>query len=219
MKTEDRETTNPEAVFSVIIADSHEMMREGIAWRIEKECKVNVICGTSNGYETHREVRNHKPDLLILDLGITRANGSEVLERVRRDAPDTMVIVTTSEPTFTNAAFSLSKGAAAFIPKQVSSDEFVCAVNAVRNGFSYVPRSILSEFINSRKNLSRVGNIFGLSPRELEVLQATAHGLSTKQVAADLDISVRTVETHRHNIYSKTNCRNQEDLVTIAKCL
>ncbi|MEP5376024.1 MAG: response regulator transcription factor, partial [Hyphomicrobiales bacterium] len=134
-------------------------------------------------------------------------------------SPDVRIIVVTSEPTISNAFFALSRGASALMPKQVSSSDFVNAVNAVLSGFSYMPSDIMSQFVKSRRNLSRVGNVFGLSPRELEIMKACTDGKTTKQVAGELEISVRTVETHRHNIYRKTNVKNQQEMQNIADCL
>jgi two-component system nitrate/nitrite response regulator NarL len=203
----------------VVVADGHELVRDGIAAKIQESCNVEVIAKTSDGYETIKAFRNHMPDLLIMDLALTRPAGTEILTKIFKMKPDVKIIVVTSDPSISNAFSALSRGAIAFMPKQVSASDFVNAVNAVINGFSYLPRDVLSQFVKSRRNLSRMGNIFGLSPRELEIMKACADGLSAKQVAYDLDISVRTVETHRHNIYKKTECKSQSELSKIAECI
>jgi len=204
---------------SVVIADGHEMVRESITSRIESGCDVTVVAGTSDGYSTLKSFRQQEPDLLIMDLGLVRPAGTEVLTKVLKMKPDIKVIVVTSDPSISNAFYALSRGASAFMPKQAPSSDFVHAVNAVLSGFSYMPTDIMTQFVQSRRNLSRVGNVFGLSARELEVMKACSEGRSTKQVAVDLDISVRTVETHRHNIYRKTNCKSQQEMQNIAECL
>jgi DNA-binding NarL/FixJ family response regulator len=203
----------------VVVADGHEMVRESITAGIEARCDVTVVAGTADGYSTIKSFRQLEPDLLILDLGLQRPAGTEVLAKIIKMKPDIKVIVVTSEPTIVSAFFALSNGAAAFVPKQSSSSDFVHAVNAVLNGFSYMPNDIMIQFVKSRRNLSGVGNVFGLSPREIEIMKACSDGSSTKQVARYLDISVRTVETHRHNIYSKTSCKNQKELQNIADSL
>ncbi len=203
----------------VVIADGHEMVRESITARIETACDVSVVAGTADGYATIKAFRQLDPDLLIMDFGLQRPAGTEVLSKIVRMRPDIKIIVVTSEPSIANAFFALSNGAAAFMPKQSSSMDFVHAVNAVLNGYSYMPNDIMTQFVKSRRNLTRAGNVFGLSPRELEIMKACSDGTSTKQVANNLDISVRTVETHRHNIYRKTNCRNQAELQSIASSM
>jgi DNA-binding NarL/FixJ family response regulator len=203
----------------VIVADVHEMVRESITHRIEKGCDVSVVEQTGDGYSTIKAFRQHQPALLIMDLGLLRPAGTEVLTKISKMDPEVKIIVVTSEPTISNAYYALSRGASALMPKQVSSGEFVNAVNAVLSGFSFMPKDIMAQFVKSRRNLSRVGNVFGLSPRELEIMKACAEGKTTKQVAGELEISVRTVETHRHNIYRKTNVKNQQEMQNIADCL
>lgn len=203
----------------VVIADEHEMVRESITDRIESACDVTVVAGTADGYSTIKSIRQFTPDLLIMDLGLERPAGTEVLSKIVRMIPSIKVIAVTSEPSIANAFFALSNGAVAFMPKQSSSRDFSGAVNAVLNGFSYIPNDIMAQFVNSRRNLTRVGNVFGLSSRELEVMKACSDGGSTKHIARDLDISVRTVETHRLNIYRKTDCKNQKELQNIANSL
>ena len=203
----------------VIVADGHEMVRESISLRIERGCDVDVVAGTADGYSTIKAFRQHQPDLLIMDLGLLRPAGTEVLTKITKMNLDVKIIVVTSEPTISNAFYALSRGASALMPKQVSSTDFVNAVNAVLSGFSYMPSGIMTQFVKSRRNLSRVGNVFGLSPRELEIMKACADGKTAKEVASELEISVRTVETHRHNIYRKTNVKNQQEMQNIADCL
>lgn len=204
---------------SVVVADAHEMVRESITNRIEKGCDVSVVAGTSDGYATLKAIRQFQPALFIMDLGLERPSGTEVLKKAIKFNPDMRVIVLTSESTIANAFYALSQGAMAFMPKQASAVDFVNAVRATLSGFSYMPNDLMMEFVKSRHNLSRVGNIFGLSPRELEIMKACSGGRSTKEVANDLNISVRTVETHRHNIYRKTNCKNHKEMQSIAECL
>lgn len=203
----------------VVIADEHAMIRESIAAQIETACSVKVVAGTADGYSTIKSFRQFAPDLLILDLGLQRPSGTEVLSKIVKMRPDIKIIAVTSEPSIANAFFALSNGAVAFMPKQSSSRDFIAAVSAVLNGFSYLPNDIMIQFVKSRRNLTRVGNVFGLSQRELEVLKACSDGGSTKQVARDLDISVRTVETHRFNIYRKTDCKKRDELQGIADSL
>jgi len=166
----------------VVIADGHEMVRDSIASRIEAGCDVSVIEGTGDGYSTLKCFRQQEPDLLIMDLGLVRPSGTEVLTKVFKMKPDVKVIVVTSEPSISNAFYSLSSGASAFMPKQVAANDFVHAVNAVVSGFSYIPADIMTQFVQSRRNLSRVGNVFGLSTRELEVMKACSEGRSCPSV-------------------------------------
>lgn len=197
---------------TLIIADSHEIVREGISIRLSEACDVDIVAETSDGYSTLKNCRQLNPEVLVMDFGLQRPSGMETLSKIRASCPDTKVIVLSSENNVSDAFFVLSKGAMAFLPKQSRGASFVQAVEAALNGFSYIPVELLREFVKSRKNLTRTGNIFGLSAREIEILEATLTGLSAKEVAQKLEISVRTVETHKNRIYKKTDCREHEEL-------
>jgi len=204
---------------TVIIADSHEIVREGIAARLVESLDAVIVAECEDGYGTLKACRQHSPDFLLMDLSLTRPSGAEILPKVRKSLPDMKIIVLSSEATVTNAFFVLSQGAIGFMPKQAKSADFVNAITAAESGFAYLPIAFLQDFVNSRRNISRRGNVYGLSPREIEILEAGMTGQSAKEVAHELNISVRTVETHRNNIYKKTQCRSQDELVQIASSM
>jgi DNA-binding NarL/FixJ family response regulator len=199
-------------IFKVVVADSHEIVREAVSQRISESCFVEVVAQTSDGYGAIRACRQLKPDILLIDLSICHPSGMDTLTRLRESSPDLKLIVVSNDTSVSNAFLALSRGAVAFMSKAAKGADYVNAVNAAISGYTYVPVDVLEKFVKSRRNLSRNGNIFGLSSREIEILEASVSGLSTKQVAANLCISVRTVETHRHSIYRKTDCRDIEGL-------
>ena len=150
-----------------------------------------------------------------MDFSISRPNGRELLIKVRSSCPETKVIVLCSEMKIANAFYCLSNGAVAFMPKQASGSDFVNATAAAIRGYSYMPEEFIYEFLATRKHLTRSGNMFGLSPRELEIVDSCMQGRSTKDIAEACNISVRTVETHKNNIYRKTSCSSMADLSAI----
>ena len=200
---------------TVIIADSHEIVREGIAMRLKQVCEVDTVADASDGYTLLKLARQHNPDIVVMDFQITRPSGVETLDKLRTACPDTRVIVLSSDASTANAFYVLAQGAVGFMPKQAKGEDFAYAVTAALSGYAYLPIELLKEFVKSRRNLTRTGNVFGLSPREIEILEATINGMSTKDVAQSFGISVRTVETHRNSIYKKTSCRNHEDLASM----
>ena len=201
---------------TVVIADSLEIVREGIASKLQHCSRCDVVGLASDGFSTLKLCRSLQPDVLVLDLEMTRPSGVETLEKVRRSCPDTRIVVLSSGVSVSNAFLVLSKGAVAFLPKQSSGKDFVAAIHAATDGYTLLPSEFVEDFVQSRRNVTRTGNLFGLSPREMEVLLACAEGQSTKQVAEMLDISVRTVETHRNSIYRKTSCNGLDDLRQLA---
>jgi DNA-binding NarL/FixJ family response regulator len=199
-------------IYRVVVADNHEIVREAVSQRIAESCPVEIVAQTSDGYGAIRACRQLKPDILLMDLSIGHPNGMDTLTRLREGFPELKLIVVSSDMSVSNAFLALSRGAVAFMSKAAKGSDYVNAVNAAISGYTYVPVDVLEKFVKSRRNLSRNGNLFGLSAREIEILEASVTGLSTKQVATNLNISVRTVETHRHSIYRKTDCRSIEDL-------
>lgn len=201
---------------SVIIADSHEIIREAIAARLSKALGAEIVAECSDGYGTLKACRQSYADFLIMDLALLRPTGAEILPKLRKSVPHLKIIVVSSEATVANAFFALSQGAIGFMPKQARGDDFVQAIKAANNGYAYTPIEFIQDFVNSKRNINRKGNTYGLSQREIEILEACISGKTAKEVAHDLGISVRTVETHRNNIYKKTQCRSQQELSTLA---
>ena len=206
---------NTTEVKTVVVADVHSIVREGIRDRLEMRGNLSVIAEAQDGYGTLKACRDLAPDILLMDFSILRPSGREVLLKMAKTCPDTRIIVLSSEVDAANAFFSLANGAVAFIPKQASGFDFVNATTAAIRGFTYMPTSFISSFLEARKNVMRSGNIYGLSPREIEIVDTCIDGKSTKEVAELFGISVRTVETHKNNIYKKTSCRCMDDLVAI----
>lgn len=198
--------------YKIVVVDSQEIVREAISKRIAEECEVDVVGSAADGYSALRVCRQLKPELVILDLSILHPGGMETLGRLRESCPDTRVIVVSQDMSMSVVLFALARGAVAFMSRQARGLDYVNAINAAISGFTYLPTVVLERFVDSQRSLNKTGNVFGLSAREVEILQACASGQSTKEVASNLNISVRTVETHRHSIYKKTECRNMEEL-------
>lgn len=196
----------------IIIADSHEIVREGIARRLTEDCGASVVGQAEDGYTAIKLTRNCSPDIILLDLALSRPSGMDTFRKLRTVAPDLKILVLSSEASISTAFTTLALGAVGFMPRQASGDHFVTAIRTIEMGYTFMPSDYLSEFVALKRNVSRSGNIFGLSPRELEVLEASSGGTSTKEIAERLEISVRTVETHRNAIYRKTDCKSLADL-------
>jgi DNA-binding NarL/FixJ family response regulator len=147
-----------------------------------------------------------------MDLSLLRLTGIDTFNKLRSALPDMKIILCSSDAKVHEAFNGISLGAIGFIPKQAKGEHFVNAIQSAAMGYSCIPSEYLDEFAVHRRNASKTGNIYGLSPREVEVLGASATGAGTKEVAQSLDISVRTVETHRNAIYKKTSSHKIADL-------
>ncbi|MEP3847591.1 MAG: response regulator transcription factor [Paracoccaceae bacterium] len=200
----------------VLVADSHEIVREGLANKLAVDCGYNVVGQTADGYSTIKACRMLMPDILVMSLSLTRPSGLETFSKIRASNKDIRIVVM-SQDANTNDAFTvIAEGALGFVPRDARVVDLVNAVRSAELGYASLPSEYIRQFTNLRRNVTRTGNIYGLSPRELEVVEACATGAKTKEVADMLAISVRTVETHRNSIYRKTDCRNLTELAEIA---
>jgi len=203
----------------IVVADSHEIVREGLANKLELECGYDIVGQAADGYATIKACRMLSPDILVLGLSIMRPSGLDTFAKIRVINSDIKVVAMASDASATDAFTVLAEGALAFVPRDARVVDLLNAVRSAELGYACVPDEYIRQFTNLRRNVTRTGNIYGLSPRELEVVEACAGGAKTKEVAELLSISVRTVETHRNSIYRKTDCRNMRELSVIVERL
>lgn len=199
----------------LIVADSHEIVRDGLAKKLEDECGYNIVGQAADGYSTIKMCRMHVPDILVMGLSLTRPSGLDTFAKIRANNSDIKIVVMSQESSATDAFTVLADGAHAYVPRDARVVDLINAVRSTELGYACVPNDYIREFTSLRRNVTRTGNIYGLSPRELEVVEACVGGAKTKEVADLLSISVRTVETHRNSIYRKTDCRNINELADI----
>lgn len=200
---------------TVVVADSHAIVREGIVSRLSRIEGVEVVGEAADGYSAIKLCRQLAPDIALIDLGLSRPSGRDAIQKIKASSCGTRQIAMSEDSSAASVYFVLSQGVAGFLPKQARGDDIVSAVLAVASGYAFLPVDLVETLVASRRNTVRSGNVFGLSPREMEILEACLNGNSTKEVAASLKISVRTVETHRNSIYRKTSCKDLRDLTDI----
>jgi DNA-binding NarL/FixJ family response regulator len=208
----------PEQVISVLVADDHGIVREGLRRLLESEHDLNVVGEARDGREVLDEVEQLKPQVVVLDITMPRLGGLETLERLRASHPDVKVILLSvhGDPPFIQSAIAL--GADGYVLKNGRASEIVTAVREVMNGGSYfspvVAREIVDQLRSPKAGATDPFSI--LSGREREVLHLIADGLSAKEIAARLDISTKTVEAHRTSLMRKLGVRKATELVRYA---
>lgn len=199
---------------SVLIADDHEIVREGLRRLLDREPDFEVCGEGADGREVLEKIEQLRPDVVVLDINMPRLAGFEVLERVQASFPLIKVVLLSmhSDPPYVRNAISL--GADAYVVKTARADEVITAVRAVVRGDSYfsppIARFMAEEL---RGNAGAGSSVFELSTREREVLQLIAEGNSAKEIASDLHLSTKTVESHRTNLMRKLGARKATDLV------
>jgi DNA-binding NarL/FixJ family response regulator len=205
-------------VISVLVADDHGIVREGLRRLVESEPDL-VVCGEAgDGREVLEQVDKHQPGVVVLDITMPRLGGLETLERIRAKHPAVKVILLSvhGDPPFIQSAISL--GADGYVLKNGRAGEVVTAIRAVTKGGSYFSPAVAREIVEQLRAPKKAGDepFTLLSGREREVLHLIAEGLSAKEVAADLNISTKTVEAHRTSLMRKLGVRKATELVRYA---
>ena len=201
----------------IILADDHAMMREGLRAILETELGYSVVAQAGNGRETVALVKEHRPDLVIMDISMPDMNGIEATRQVMQEMPRTKVIALSMHTDKRFVGEMLQAGAAGYILKQGAMDELQQAIQTVLAGKAYispeVAGTVVQDYVAMRREAE--GGV-ELTAKEREVLQLIAEGLSTKEIAQKLSVSVPTIETHRSHIMAKLKLHTVAELTKYA---
>lgn len=202
----------------VILADDHHLVRSGIRALLESIGGVAVVAETGDGREALELIQQHHPDVALLDITMPGLNGLEVAARVRESSPRTRVIVLSMHAGETYVAQALSVGVAGYLLKDSAVSDLQAALEAVGRGGTFLSPAISQQVAAShlRGGGRSADPLVGLSPRQREVLQLIAEGRSTKEIAFDLSLSIKTVETHRAQIMERLQIHDVAGLVRFA---
>lgn len=204
----------------VFIADDHELMREGLKGIVESQSGMHVNGEANNGQSTIREVRKTKPDVVIMDVGMPDLNGIEATREILRENPDAKVLALSMHSEQRYITEMLRAGAHGYLLKDSAVNELARAIKTVCRNKTYLSPAVAGGIVDG--HVRNPGEKEGgdtyrlLSGREREVLQLLAEGNSTKDTAAKLFVSVKTVETHRRNIMHKLNAFSIAELTKCA---
>jgi DNA-binding NarL/FixJ family response regulator len=200
----------------LLIADDHELVRDGIRARLEAEPHFEVVGEASNGRKAVELTETLKPDVVMMDMSMPEQNGLEATADIRARGYTCGILILSIFDTQEYVRGALDAGANGYILKDVSADEMNRAIQTVASGGVHLSTQVASSVTAS----SRQGDDDRvLTPRERDVLRLVAQGQSNKEVAQQLGISVRTVESHRQNLRDKTDSGNTADLVRLAQQL
>ena len=201
----------------VLIADDHALVRAGIRALVEKIEGVVVVGEAGKGSEALELVRQLKPNLMLLDITMPDGGGFEVLDQITKKHPEIRVIVLTVHEAGEYAIRALREGAAGFLPKSAASTELEQAIQAVIQGDIYIsPETSRKTLLEYGRGTTKRDLLATLSPRQREVLRLIAEGRTTKQIAQVLEISVKTVETHRAQLMERLGIHDVAGLVRYA---
>ena len=203
----------------ILLADDHEIVRQGVRMLIEKEPGWEVCAEAADGRKAVALAENLTPDVVVLDMGMPELNGLEAARQIKRALPKTEVLIFTGEESEQLIHEVFATGARSYILKSELSEHLVAAIRALGGHKPYFTKRI-SEVVFARYLDGAPGagkdKTEGLTPREREIVQLLAEGKSNKEVAAFLGISIKTVETHRATTMRKLRMDSFADLVRYA---
>ena len=203
----------------IMLVDDHQIVLDGIGMVIESQSDMKVVGLAKDGRQGVELAAELRPDIIIMDIGIPKLSGVEATKRILRKNPQIKLIALSVH---TDAKFvweMLQAGAKGYLPKDADSSELIECIRTVEQNKSYlsplVADGVLNDYIETKKGLKGALSV-ELSPKETEVLQLIAEGKSSKEIALELDISVRTVEAHRGNIMKKLKISGVAELTKYA---
>ncbi len=201
----------------IVIADDHEIVRVGMKKLLSFTKILQILDEASNGIELIEKCKIHQPNVAIVDIFMPKMTGIEAIPKIRKESPDTFIIMLTAFEDLHHVELALSVGADGYLTKGVSSNIIQEAVLKVVNGERVFSKSIMKLIRDQRMTYDQTNDEnVALTKRENEILKLVAEGKSNKQIAEELQLSVRTVETHRHNLIKKLGIKNASQLVKFA---
>jgi len=201
----------------VLVADDHPVVRKGLQSCLSRAGRLRLVGEAADGDEALRKARELQPDVVLMDISMPGMNGLMVTEMLRKELPQVKVLVVSVQRNKDAIFRVIQAGAHGYVSKEAPSEEVIRAIESVHGGEPYfseeIARAALYEFINSG---GRKEPFAQLTPREREVLVLIAEGKSNKEIADQLNIGVRTIETHRERIMRRLNIHSVAGLTKYA---
>lgn len=198
----------------VLLVDDHMLVLDGLQARLELEGNIDIIATASNGLEALERAKETLPDLVLMDVSMPVLNGLEATKRFKAEQPDVKILMLSMHNDKEYILSLIQSGANGYVLKDVSSEELVQAINTVCQGGTYFSSGASDSLFSPTPPSPKESE--DLTKRETAVLKALAAGLSNKEIAQVLDISVRTVETHRQNVKNKLDIHTSAGLIKYA---
>jgi DNA-binding NarL/FixJ family response regulator len=203
---------------TIVVADDHKIVREGIRKLLETREDFQVVGEASDGEEAVQMVPEKKPDVALMDIWMPRLSGIDATRRLGKRGLNPKVLVLSMHESRTYVEEVLRAGAAGYIVKNAASQDLLNAIDAVCSGGSYLSPTITQQVVDAiaRPGEAAPSGVSALTDREREVLQLIAEGLSSKEIAAMLGVSLKTVDSHRSNLMEKLDIHKVSGLVRFA---
>ncbi|MCA8971384.1 MAG: response regulator transcription factor [Planctomycetes bacterium] len=203
---------------SIYLVEDGSLVRAGFRALLEQKPGIEVVGENSDAREAVREVRNIKPDVVVMDITMPGLSGVDAISPIKAASPSTKVLMASHHQGFQFVRQALKAGADGYVTKNSNADEFLFAIDAVRKGDSYVSPKVAGALVESLRSEDPIAMspLESLTAREREVLQLIAIGKANKEVAAELHVSLSTVKKHRENLQRKLDCHCAAELARLA---
>ncbi|HHY35628.1 MAG TPA: response regulator transcription factor [Firmicutes bacterium] len=199
---------------TVLICDDHAIVREGTKKLLEQESDIEVVGEARDGAEAVEKARSLRPRVVAMDIAMPGMNGIEATRKIKSILPETAVIALTAYDDLPYISAILESGAAGYILKSARSEELILAIRAAATGDAVLSRSVAQKVFSRGMRLTSAGQVgsgatrspaagHSLTEKEIEVLKLASKGLSNKEIASELGISPRTVQSHMASIFGK----------------
>lgn len=198
---------------TILIADDHKLIRETWTFILNSDPRFEVIAECSNGEEAVELTKTLRPEIILMDINMAPLSGIDATLQIRKVSPGSKVIGVSmhSQPAY--AKKMLSIGARGYVTKNSSKEEMIKAILEVEKGNKYICDEVKNIISEQLLEDTQAPSINLLSERELQIIKLIKQGSSSKEISTELDISLKTVEVHRHNILKKLNLKNTASLV------
>ena len=206
-------SANPPEMISILIADDHKLIRETWTYILNRDARFQVIGSCSNSEEAVKMTGEKHPNVVLMDINMAPFSGIEATRQIREVSPETRIIGVTmhSQPAY--AKKMLQFGASGYVTKNSSKEEMVTAILEVSRGNQFVCEEIKELLSDNAESHDTMSAINTLTEREMDVINLIRQGSSSKDISAKLEISIKTVEVHRHNILKKLKLKNAASLI------
>ena len=204
----------------IALAEGHTILREGLRALLSSDSNLEIVGDAEDGLKAVDCVEKLAPDLLLMDLSMPRMSGIEAIKKIKNRCPETKIIALTAHKNEDYLLATLQAGADGYVLKDATHNELVMAIKKVMMGESYfspgVSAKVIEGYLEGKNSGKSVTTRETLSPREREVLKLIVAGHKNKEIAEDLNISIKTVEKHRESLMKKLDLHNAAALTVFA---
>jgi DNA-binding NarL/FixJ family response regulator len=204
----------------ILLADDHALMRRGLRALLERQNGFAVVAEAADGREAVETAAAVSPDVAVIDIGMPNLNGIEAARRITEKRPETAVVILSMHADESYVLRALKSGARGYLLKDSPEEDLINAIRAVHNGKAFfspeISKMLAEDYMRQMRQRGVEDSYELLTPREREILQMLGEGNSNKEVAAKLNLSLHTVETHRGNLLEKLNLHSTAELILYA---